>query len=159
MFGTKIAYKKCVKEITPQVSRRNFLGKLGIYSFLASLIFISVLVVAAEQDPKKVALGRKTFEDYSCYACHGREGKGGVKNPNAIGGLVAPINRVADSFTRKELKKKILDGVPVVQEADSKKETPPLVMPTWEEILSDEQIEAVIEYLINLMPEEEKDEW
>ena len=122
-------------------------------------MLVSVSVTAQDIETNKVTFGKKIFEDYSCCVCHGKEGKGGVKNPNAIGGFVAPINRVADSFTREELKKKILAGVPVVQEADTNKEPPPLVMPTWKEILSDKQIEEAIEYLISLMPEEEKDEW
>ncbi len=127
--------------------------------FLAYFIFISELVTAAETEPNKVALGKNIFENYSCYVCHGKEGKGGVKNPNAKGGLVPSLSHVAEGFTKKEVKKKIWDGVSVVQKEDSNKEEPPLVMPTWREILSDEQVDAVAEYLINLMPEEEKDEW
>src|SRR3989338_1066063 len=102
--------------------------------FLVYFIFISELVTAAETEPNKMALGKKTFEDYSCYVCHGKEGKGGVKNPNAKGGLVPSLSRVAEGFTKKEVKKKIWDGVSVVQKEDSNKEEPPLLMPTWKEI-------------------------
>lgn len=50
-----------------------------------------------------------------------------------------------NSITRK-----ILDGASVVQRADSTGPMPPLYMPSWEDYLTKDEINAIIAYLISL---------
>ena len=91
-------------------------------SLLIALIFLPVFVVGAaffsvlRKERSEAASGaislpsigeppksedpliRKGWEIYTskgCVFCHGPEGKGGIKNPNAQGGLIPALERVA----------------------------------------------------------------
>ena len=55
--------------------------------------------------------GRQVYEKYSCIACHGPGGGGGVHNVNAqTGGMINGVRFVAETYTKQDLAKKILDG-------------------------------------------------
>ena len=43
-----------------------------------------------------IAHGKEVFATRGCTACHGPEGKGGVKNPNYVLGTVPALNEMAD---------------------------------------------------------------
>jgi len=96
--------------------------------------------------------GRAVFQRYGCIGCHGIEGRGGVRNDNAAtGGEVPPLTYVAQGFTKDQLKALIRAGR-YPTKADPNGPTPPLWMPTWKDKLSDEELDAVVEYLISLYP-------
>jgi mono/diheme cytochrome c family protein len=126
---------------------------------MSCLTASAALALAVEGEPAKVAEGRGVFRTYSCSACHGEEGRGGILNPNAIGGLVPPINRVSEGFTKAELREKVRRGVASPQKADSAGADTPLFMPAWEKVLSDKELESLIEYLFSLTPKGEGEEW
>ena len=106
------------------------------------------------EDPLLQA-GWKVYTSKGCVFCHGPAGEGGVKNPNAVGGLIPPLKTVADGYNVEELKEKILKGVPVIDQADPNGPPPPLHMPAWEGVLSEEELDQVTAYLLSLAPKTE----
>jgi cytochrome c553 len=94
--------------------------------------------------------GRALFRSAGCFQCHGDEGKGGVSNPNAQGGLVPTLTLVAQGYSDAELKDKIRRGVRVVAKADPSGPAPRLFMPAWGRFLSDRQIDDLAVYLKSL---------
>jgi len=107
---------------------------------------------AGPLDPK-LDRGRQLYERYSCIACHGTGGVGGVYNANAqTGGMINGLRFVAETYTREDLAKKILDGVQVVPKANTAGPSPPLAMPPYRGIIGVEEMEALVDYLFSLRP-------
>ena len=97
--------------------------------------------------------GLKVYHEYSCFACHGEAGKGGVPNFNAQTGQQVPsLIHVADSYTKAQLIAKIQNGVPVEPSLDTNKPAPPLHMPTFKGIISNKQLQDLAAYLFSLKP-------
>lgn len=97
--------------------------------------------------------GRAVFQKYGCAACHGIEGRGGVRNKNMEPGEeVPPLIYVAEGFTKEELKTVIRTGRSPAR-ADASGLTPPLWMPAWKDKISEEELEALTDYLLMLSPE------
>lgn len=97
--------------------------------------------------------GRQLYEKYSCVACHGPAGAGGVNNVNAqTGGKINGLKFVAESYTKQDLAKKILDGVPVVEKADPNGPRPPLAMPPYRGVIGDQEMQDLVKYLFSLQP-------
>lgn len=100
--------------------------------------------------------GLKVYEQFSCAACHGPGGKGGVHNFNAQTGQEVPsLIHVADSYTKPELIAKIQNGVPIEPKLNSNGPAPPLHMPSFKDTLTDGQISDLVAYLISLKPKGE----
>ena len=100
--------------------------------------------------------GREVFRKYGCAGCHGPEGKGGVPNPNAkTAQQVPPINYVADSYTKPELKKVIVTGRRQIDALDPKRAAPPLYMPAWGSTIKDAEVDDLVAYLFSLKPKGE----
>lgn len=102
------------------------------------------------KDP--VARGRVIYNRAGCAGCHGAEGLGGYPNNNVKGGLIPPVNKAADGFSKAELIAKIRKGVPQSQKADGKGPAPMIHMPAWSEVLDDSELDAVASYLLSLRP-------
>jgi mono/diheme cytochrome c family protein len=101
--------------------------------------------------------GLKLYEEFSCAACHGPGGKGGVHNFNAqTGQEVPPLNRVAEGYTKPELIAKIQDGVPTEAKLDPNGPEPPLRMPGFKGMLTEDQLNDLVSYLISLKPKGEE---
>lgn len=97
--------------------------------------------------------GRQLYEKYSCSACHGAGGAGGVYNANAqTGGMINGVRFVAETYTKQDLAKKILEGVPVVPKADPNGPNPPLTMPAFRGIIGVEEMRELVDYLFSLRP-------
>lgn len=97
--------------------------------------------------------GRQVYEKYSCVACHGPGGAGGVHNVNAqTGGMINGLRFVAETYTKQDLAKKILDGVPVVPKADPNGPNPPLAMPAYRGVIGYQEMQDLVEYLFSLRP-------
>jgi mono/diheme cytochrome c family protein len=100
-----------------------------------------------------VEYGRALFQEFGCVGCHGPEGIGGVYNKNMdLGEEVPSLVYVAQGYSRQELKEIIRQGR-FPGRADRHGPSPALWMPAWGEKLSDEQVEALVEYLLSLSPE------
>lgn len=108
---------------------------------------------APEQEPtfwNPVARGRHVFEKYGCGACHGIDGRGGIRNYNYQYDVMPNLRRSVATFTRAELREKISVGVPIVAKRDPKGPNPPLYMPAWGEKISDDEMDSLISYLISI---------
>jgi mono/diheme cytochrome c family protein len=101
--------------------------------------------------------GRQLYEKYSCIACHGPGGAGGIHNINAqTGGMINGVRLVAETYTKADLAKKILDGVPIVPKSDPNGPTPPLAMPSYRGVIGYQELQDLTEYLFSLKPPSDK---
>ena len=106
--------------------------------------------VAAMVSPQ-LERGRQAYLKYSCNACHGTAGRGGVKNLNAeTGGEVNGLLRVSETYTPAELAQKIQAGVPEVGKSDPTGGEPPLRMPTYRDVLGGQELRDLVAYLQSL---------
>jgi mono/diheme cytochrome c family protein len=97
--------------------------------------------------------GHEVYRNYGCAGCHGMDGKGGVPNPNAkTAELVPDLIRVAEGYTKDELRDRILKGQREINVLDPKRPPPPLYMPAWTGIIKDAEIDDLVAYLISLKP-------
>jgi mono/diheme cytochrome c family protein len=93
-----------------------------------------------------IAAGKQDFARFGCAGCHGTELQGGVPNPNAQGGQVPSLLHVSDDYTKDEVLQIIRDGkVPPLDNAAGP--TPPLYMPSWKHLMSDEDVHQIVEFL------------
>lgn len=109
--------------------------------------------------PEEVAIeaGRQDFARFGCAGCHGTELQGGVPNPNAQGGEVPSLLHLADDYTKDEVTAIIRDGrVPPLD--NPKGTTPPLYMPSWKHVLSEEDISRIADYLWSKQ-QKQKESW
>ncbi|MBI3317863.1 MAG: c-type cytochrome [Candidatus Omnitrophica bacterium] len=97
-----------------------------------------------------VERGRHVFQKYGCAACHGLEGRGGIRNKNMdVGEEVPALLYVSDGYSKDELKAIIREGR-YPAKADSAGPSPALWMPSWKEKISEEELDALVEYLVSL---------
>jgi len=106
---------------------------------------------APELRGEPIQKGEVMFNKLGCIACHGLQGQGGYPNNNVVGGLIPPINRVFETFTKEELKTRIANGRKS-DPADPNLPPPMIYMPAWKELLTDSEIDALVEYLFSLGP-------
>lgn len=149
-------------------SQKVLVGLLGLALFgsLATIGYVERRKKEGHKPSEKAALnpklarGREIYEKLACAACHGADGKSGAPNFNSqTGQQVPPVAFVADSFTKEELKQKIIKGVSKVEKLNPDGPVPPLYMPGYEAIISDSDLELLIDYLKSLMPKEQKESW
>ena len=87
--------------------------------------------------------------------CHGNEGSGGVRNKNSLTAERVPsLTYVSRGYTPQALKEKIQRGSTLVRKLDPSSFTPPLSMPSFRNRISDADLNALVEYLRSLAPEE-----
>ncbi len=97
-----------------------------------------------------IEFGRAVFQEFGCAGCHGPEGRGGITNKNMdLGEEVPPLITVSEGYTREELKEIIRQGR-YPGRATRDQPSPPLWMPAWGEKLSEDQLDALVEYLTSL---------
>ena len=103
-----------------------------------------------------IEAGKQDFARFGCAGCHGTELQGGVPNPNAQGEQVPSLLHVADDYTKDEVITIIRDGkVPPLD--NPKGVAPPLYMPSWKGVLSDEDINHIADFLWS--KQEKKESW
>lgn len=105
--------------------------------------------------PEEVAQGRQIYEQY-CAACHGLQGEGapGWKKPDEKGEMPPPPHDETGHTWRhsdRMLFEMIAEGW---RHPFNKSDR--LTMPAFENILTDQEIRAVIEYLRTLWTEEQR---
>ena len=109
--------------------------------------------------PEDVAIeaGKQNFARFGCAGCHGTELQGGVPNPNAQGGEVPSLLHVSDDYTQSEVTDIIRNGkVPPM--ANAAGPMPPLYMPSWKNMLSNEDINQLVAFLWSKQ-QKAKDSW
>lgn len=106
--------------------------------------------IAAFLNPQ-IARGREAYLKYSCNACHGQEGRGGVRNLNAeSGGQINGLLHISESYKPEELAEKIRKGVSEVGKADPTGPQPPLKMPAYEELIGGQELKDLVAYVWSL---------
>ena len=109
-------------------------------------------------DEVAIEAGKQDFARFGCVGCHGTELQGGVANPNAQGGEVPSLLHVSDDYTKDEVIAIIRNGrTPPLDNAAGP--TPPLYMPSWKHVLSDEDIHRIADYLWSKQEKKAKDSW
>ena len=107
-----------------------------------------------------VEQGAELFRRYGCHLCHGERGEKGIKNANLqTGGEVLGLTRVADGYTKNELRKKIVEGVRNVPRQDPEGPVPPYRMPGWQGYITSAETDALVEYLFSLIPKDDEGDW
>lgn len=104
---------------------------------------------ALTDDP--VARGKSIFQHTGCAGCHGIDGKGGYPNNNVVGGKIPSLTKVADGYSKEELKDRIQKGRKS-DKADALGPEPMISMPAWGEVLKEDELDALVEYLYSLRP-------
>lgn len=113
-----------------------------------------------ETDDPSVQKGYQIFNAKGCVFCHGPNGGGEVKNNNAVGGKIPALTHVGEGYSTEELKERIFKGVREILKDDPNGPTPPLYMPSWEGHIAPEEMDALVAYLMSLLPErKEEDSW
>lgn len=113
---------------------------------------------APELQGDLVKKGGVLFDKAGCVACHGQRGKGGLPNNNVIGGLIPPLEKVSEGYSKEELRARIANGR-FSDPADPSQPPPMLFMPAWKDVLKDEDFTAVIEFLYSIAPAKGADEF
>jgi mono/diheme cytochrome c family protein len=133
----------------------------ALTEFLLSLSnpdVVGFLKIPQLTDP--IERGKIVFKKYGCAGCHGRDGAGGVPNPNAKTAQQVPsLKYVAEGYTKEEVKKRILNGQREITALDAKRPPPPLYMPPWRGKIQEGELSDLIEYVMSLLPKEEKSEF
>ncbi len=105
----------------------------------------------ASGEESSVRAGAGAFARFGCAGCHGQGGRGGLPNPNSRTGVVPSLVHVADDYTKAEVARILVTGK-AVQAADPRQPPPPLYMPSWAGVLSQEDVHDIVEYLWSLRP-------
>jgi mono/diheme cytochrome c family protein len=104
----------------------------------------------AEHRADSVKRGETLFNKAGCVGCHGRAGVGGNPNNNVAGNKIPTLTLVADGFSRDEIISKVKIGVPKSAKEDPSGPDPMLNMPAWGQVLKDDEIESLADYLLSL---------
>lgn len=100
-----------------------------------------------------VERGKAVFDKFGCAACHGPGGLGGRHNWNAgLGGEVPSLAYVKAYYGNDldALKSVIRNGRQPAPRADVTRPNPPLYMPAWKDRIPDQDIDALVQYLLSL---------
>jgi mono/diheme cytochrome c family protein len=103
-----------------------------------------------------IEAGKQNFSRFGCVGCHGLQLQGGVPNPNSQGGEVPSLLHASDDYTEEEVVKIIQNGKQPPLD-NTAKPAPPLYMPSWKNVLTDEDIHRIADYLWSL--QKKKDAW
>ena len=134
--------------------RKALIGFLNVATEEDARQMLSGRTKALSAEAALIEAGKQNFSRFGCVGCHGLEVQGGVPNPNSQGGEVPSLVHVADDYTKVEVAGIIRNGkMPPL--ADAKKAAPPLYMPAWKQMLTDEEISRIVEYLWSLQPKKE----
>jgi len=125
-----------------------------------------------------VERGRHVFHKFGCQACHGVDAKAGRRNFNALGkdqdpsrptdfeemakGREPTLPDTVGTFTREELKNKILHGVPATAVArfNPQGPLPPGYMPSWKDKIKGQELEDLVTFLQSIAKKPEPgEEW
>lgn len=114
---------------------------------------------AAPVAPKNpLERGKLVYQRYGCGACHGADAMGGVPNPGSQVDPMPALNRVAEGFTEDEVKKVIRNGRNATPK-DPSGIAPRLHMNSWKTLMDEEELHALTDYLMSLMPKGEQTDW
>jgi len=127
-------------------------ARKAIIAYLSSATAEDALLILSERPrpltPQDAAIeaGKQSFARFGCVGCHGLELQGGVPNPNSQGGEVPSLLHASDDYTKQEVIQIIRNGrVPPLE--NPAKPAAPLYMPSWKNVLTEEDINRIADYL------------
>ena len=132
---------------------RRMVWRTAIY--IIGLVTLTPIVgwsaIPQNIDPVAAARGIKVYDKYGCFVCHGLNGTGGVRNSNSVNNeQVGRLTKVSENFTAEELKEKVRNGVTASRRKDPKGPLPPLTMPAYEGMISEEDLDDLTVYQLSL---------
>lgn len=132
-------------------TRGQWFRRGGTVAAVLLLAAQSALAAQPGSDPAAIARGRAAYQRNGCRVCHGVGGSGGVRNRNAMTDEhVAAMTSLVEGYSAEEVREGILEGVSSVQKKNPEGPTPPLVMPAFSGILSEEEVGDLAAYLMSL---------
>lgn len=110
--------------------------------------------VSPLDEDSPAARGRRLYREAQCGVCHGVNGEGGVKNPNAdTGGMVPALQDLGAvlSWDQFQLRMgEVITKGAQTGKADPHQPAPPLDMPSWGHALSEQELDDLLHYLFSL---------
>lgn len=98
-----------------------------------------------------VKRGEVLFNRVGCVGCHGGNGEGGYVNNNVVGGKIPSLTFAADGYSHEEMHERITKGK-VSDPADASLPAPLIQMPAWGQVLTPDEIDALVAYVSSLRP-------
>jgi mono/diheme cytochrome c family protein len=128
------------------------------------IVVYLMLARAAARPPSVMPEGERLARSLGCFACHGELGQGGVENPASLKGYVPgffgrDFEILTGGADREQVKEWIRDGVtrelleaglPVLPLGRWILERQAIAMPAYGSLLSEEQIDTLADYLLEL---------
>lgn len=126
--------------------------------------YVALLQYSANLDEESLSDGERLARRFSCFSCHGGLGQGGVLNPGSLKGYVpgffgADFDALTRGGDRQDIREWILQGASQafldrtllgVSPGHYFSQRQAIQMPAYERFLTEEQIEALIDYLLEL---------
>lgn len=129
------------------------LAALGVVG-LVWIAYPSLRDAVLEVEVTRAARGQALAAALGCFACHGPDGRGGVKNPGSREGEVpAFVEQTQMMYVRNvdELREYVLDGMPARRRDDpdyrAEIEAAMLRMPAYRGFLTAQQVDDLVAYL------------
>lgn len=96
--------------------------------------------------------GELVFKRFACWGCHGEEGVGGMRNPNAAPNEQMPaVRTAANDYTQEELRQSLSSRQYPVK-LRSEGEAPPFFCPDYAKVMMEGEFEELYAYLQKLAP-------
>lgn len=112
---------------------------------------------ALSPDDAAIAAGSVGFGRFGCAGCHGANLQGGAPNPNAQGEEIPSLLHLSSDYTKDDVVQIIRNGRQPPLD-NSRGPTPPLYMPAWKTMLSNEDIQNLLAFLWSKQ-EKSNDNW
>lgn len=96
--------------------------------------------------------GELIFKRLACWSCHGEQGVGGTRNPNAAPSEEVPgLREAANDYDKEELKN-FLSSRQDSERLDPGGQAPPFSCPDYTDALNEGELEDLYAYLVKLAP-------
>lgn len=96
--------------------------------------------------------GELIWKRFACWGCHGEDGVGGLRNPNAAPNEEMPsLAEAANKYSEEELRKK-LSGLGEQPALDPDKPKPPFFCPDYGNVITTSEFSNLYAYLRSLAP-------
>jgi len=96
--------------------------------------------------------GELVFKRFACWSCHGEEGMGGIRNPNAAPSEEVPdLREAANKYSPDELRE-LMSSRQYSEELSPEGEAPPFFCPDYGDATSEREFEDLYAYLLKLAP-------
>jgi len=100
--------------------------------------------------------GELVFKRFGCWACHGENASGGIKNPNMTPDEMMPaLKKTANQYTEKEFVTRLKKRT-TVKSLDPSKPDPPFFCPDYGNYMNESEVSDLYAYLKSFAPKKSK---